>query len=211
MQALLTCCVSAHALVIAAVMMPSRASCMVWYAVCTPAKHRICCNILTGVQALQEQLDCGRCYVVGKDVAKRVVYVTEGEAGQDHPALLSNTALLHSPQWVAGDAPEQLGNGLALPCSFKARSALMCTPLASLPPWALTLPPPGGFSHREVLASDIIPGSVVFPFLHFCVMFILTHYFCLVLPYCWVLAVLCETGSTHKLQNTNAVNAKSVL
>ena len=72
--------------------------------------------------------------MVGKDVAKRAVYVTEGEAGQDHPALFSNTALLHSPQWVAGDAPEQLKNGLPLSCSFKARSALLSTPVALAPP-----------------------------------------------------------------------------
>lgn len=67
-----------------------------------------------------------RCFVVGKDVPKGLVYVTDGEAGPDHPALLSNTALLHSPQWVAGDAPEQLLNGLPLPCSFRARSAWPC-------------------------------------------------------------------------------------
>lgn len=77
-----------------------------------------------------------RCYVVGKDVAKRVVYVTDGEAGQNHPALLSNTALLHSPQWVAGHAPEQLKSGLPLPCSFKARLALLAKP----PPFPLPLP-----------------------------------------------------------------------
>ena len=92
-----------------------------------------------------------RCYVVGKDVANRVVYVTEGEAGQDHPALLSNTALLHSPQWVARDAPEQLKNGLPLPCSFKARSALLSTLLAPPP-----LPSqPSGFTQRAAWAWGI--------------------------------------------------------
>ena len=78
--------------------------------------------------------ECGRCYVVGKDVANRAVYVTEAEAGQDHPALLSKTALLHSPHWVAGDAPEQLKNGLPLPCSFKARSVFLSIPPPSAPP-----------------------------------------------------------------------------
>ncbi|KAL3152537.1 hypothetical protein ABBQ32_001565 [Trebouxia sp. C0010 RCD-2024] len=62
-----------------------------------------------------------RCFVVGKDVPERLVYVTDGKAGPDHPALLSHTALLHSPQWVAGEAPERLLSGLPLPCSFKAR------------------------------------------------------------------------------------------
>ena len=63
-----------------------------------------------------------RCYVVGKDVPDRIVYVTDGEAGQDHPALFSRTALLHSPQWVAGHGPQQLPDGLPMHCSFKARS-----------------------------------------------------------------------------------------
>lgn len=64
--------------------------------------------------------------MVGKDVPERLVYVTDGKAGPDHPALLSHTALLHSPQWVAGEAPERLLSGLPLPCSFKARSAWPC-------------------------------------------------------------------------------------
>lgn len=62
-----------------------------------------------------------RCYIVGKDVPNRIVYVADGGAGHDHPALLSRTALLHTPQWIAGDAPGQLQQGLPLCCSFKAR------------------------------------------------------------------------------------------
>ena len=58
---------------------------------------------------------------MGKDVPGRIVYVTEGGAGHDHPALLSKSALLHSPQWIAGDAPSQIQQGLPLSCSFKAR------------------------------------------------------------------------------------------
>ena len=58
---------------------------------------------------------------MGKDVPARVVYVTEGGAGPDHPALFTQTALLHTPYWISGHPPLPLQRGLPLQCSFKAR------------------------------------------------------------------------------------------
>lgn len=57
--------------------------------------------------------------MVGKDIPNRVVYVTDGGAGPDHPALYTQTALLHTPHWISGRSP--LGRGLPFECSFKAR------------------------------------------------------------------------------------------
>ena len=71
-------------------------------------------------QDLQRCLPC-RCFVVGKDIPNRVVYVTEGGAGQHHSALSTQTALLHSPHWISGEPPGTLLRGLPLQCSFKAR------------------------------------------------------------------------------------------
>ncbi len=51
---------------------------------------------------------------MGKDMPNRIVHVADGGAGHDHPTLLSKTALLHTPQWIAGDAPGQLQQGLPL-------------------------------------------------------------------------------------------------
>lgn len=59
--------------------------------------------------------------MVGKDVPNKVVYVTEGRAGLDHPALLTRTALLHTPKWISGHPPAPLSRGAPLQCSFKAR------------------------------------------------------------------------------------------
>lgn len=44
-------------------------------------------------------------YVVGKDMAARVVYVADGK---DHPSLYSDTALLEAPHWVSAMPPSQL-------------------------------------------------------------------------------------------------------
>jgi hypothetical protein len=43
--------------------------------------------------------------VVGKDVIEGTVFVAEGAS---HPALLTTTALLRHPTWVAGKPPEPL-------------------------------------------------------------------------------------------------------
>lgn len=107
---------------------------LLWQTVCSSCKALHLLQYFDLGKSMHGLFECGRCYVVGKDVANRAVYVTEAEAGQDHPALLSKTALLHSPHWVAGDAPEQLKNGLPLPCSFKARSVFLSIPPPSAPP-----------------------------------------------------------------------------
>ena len=98
---------------------------------CSVMHCAMCCAVLwsvhwcliqvSAVQMLYAMASSCRCFVVGKDVANRVVYVTEGGAGPDHPALFTQTALLHSPHWISGRAPLALGKGLPFECSFKAR------------------------------------------------------------------------------------------
>lgn len=52
-----------------------------------------------------------RLYVVGKDMAARVVHVARGGS---HPALFTEAALLAAPMWVAGHPPAGLSQ-VALP------------------------------------------------------------------------------------------------
>ena len=146
---------------------------LLWQTVCSSCKAPHFLQYFDVGKSMHVLFQCGRCYVVGKDVANRAVYVTEGEAGQDHPALLSKTALLHSPHWVAGDAPEQLKNGLPLPCSFKARSVLLSTSFAFPPPSSGPPPTPPCWLQLTALASAIVPGSIIFP--PPSLLFILTH------------------------------------
>jgi tRNA-specific 2-thiouridylase len=51
-------------------------------------------------------------YVVGKDVARNILYVEQGE---HHPALYSETLIAGQPHWIGGAAP-------ALPCRLRAKT-----------------------------------------------------------------------------------------
>ena len=59
-----------------------------------------------------------RMFVVGKDVQGKLVYVS---AGAKHPALYSHSALLASPHWISGKAPQSLEATGKLDCHYIAR------------------------------------------------------------------------------------------
>ncbi|KAI8476760.1 MAG: tRNA methyl transferase-domain-containing protein [Monoraphidium minutum] len=88
----------------------------------TGADLGACANVLALTHGQRAPLGGGaeRRYVAGKDVATGVVWVAPG---RDHPALLSDTALLAPARWVAGGPPAALAGdgGGELACSCQAR------------------------------------------------------------------------------------------
>ena len=56
--------------------------------------------------------------MVGKDTAAGEIWLARDEY---HPSLFCQSALLHPPAWVAGQAPQQLNGQGQLHCSCMAR------------------------------------------------------------------------------------------
>ena len=59
--------------------------------------------------------------MVGKDMAAGDVWVTPDE---HHLALYTRAAVLHTPQYVAGSAPDELSQRGQLACTLVPRCAL---------------------------------------------------------------------------------------
>ncbi|GMR20060.1 MAG: tRNA 2-thiouridine(34) synthase MnmA [Gammaproteobacteria bacterium] len=55
----------------------------------------------------------GPWFVVGKDMARNILYVVEGD---EHPALYNDRLIAMDPHWIAGTAPD-----LPFPCKAKIR------------------------------------------------------------------------------------------